>query len=117
MAIKEHIDHFIAREAGIVVAKELGEKAKANFYFQEDKPYGGIATDEELQRMEDFISENKLENRLYAYDPERVLELAFKHYISQVEPVYKTGVRVRANYWAKQTATNTPHDRISVLNN
>lgn len=96
MAIKEHIDHFITREAGIIIAKELGSDAKASFYFHEDKPYGGIATDEELQRMEDFIAVNKLQQILYAYEPEKVIELGFKHYISQVEDVYKEGINDRA---------------------
>lgn len=116
MAIKEHIDHFITREAGITVAKELGKKAKAKFYFQEDKPYGGIATEEELQRMKDFIGENNLECRLYKYDPEKIIGLAFKHYISQVEEVYKAGIRGRAEFLQKNFNSGFPLDRICVFN-
>src|SRR6476619_3856719 len=37
MAFKEHIDHFIVREAAVAVAKEVGPKRNAAFYFQEDK--------------------------------------------------------------------------------
>lgn len=114
MAIKEHIDHFITREAGFKVAKELGDKAKARFYFQEDKPYGGIATREELSRIEDFIHQNQLESRLYAYDPQAVIDLAFKHYISQVEEVYKSGILGRAEFWKDKMQDSNYLDRICV---
>jgi hypothetical protein len=69
-----HIDHFIVREAAVEVAKETGSKANAAFYFQEDKPYGGIATSAEKERIEKFIDEHKLESRAYEYDPESVID-------------------------------------------
>jgi len=116
MAIKEHIDHFITREAGIIVAKELGNKAKASFYFQEDKPYGGIAEQIELDRMEDFIHENQLENRLYIYQPQAIIDLGFKHYISQVEEVYKQGILGRAEFWKNNRKSDNYLDRICVFN-
>lgn len=115
LAIKEHIDHFIIREAGIVVAKELGDKMKASFYFIEDKPYGGLANQEELDRIENFIKENSLESRLFRYDPELMIELAFRHYISQVEEVYKEGVRSRANFWKDNMKVDHALDRICLL--
>jgi hypothetical protein len=114
MAIKEHIDHFIVREAGLVVAGELGGKAKARFYFQEDKPYGGIATEVELARTEDFIRVNGLECRLYAFDPQAVIDLGFKHYITQVEEVYSTGISGRALYWKQQMQSASMLDRICI---
>lgn len=114
MAIKEHIDHFITREAGLQVAKELGNTAKAKFYFQEDKPYGGIATVEELGRIEDFILQNQLESRLYAYDPQSIIDLAFEHYISQVEDVYKSGILGRAEFLKEKMQDSNYLDRISV---
>ena len=115
MAIKEHIDHFITREAAMSVAKKLGRKSKATFYVIEDKPYGGIATDEELGRMEAFISNHKLKSNLFEYDTEVLLDLAFKHYISQVEDVYKTGVRNRALFWKEKFNTQQGLDRICKL--
>ena len=115
MAIKEHIDHFITREAGLEIAKELGNKAKARFYFQEDKPYGGIATMEELDRIEDFICQNQLESHLYAYNPQAIIDLAFKHYISQVEDVYKTGILGRAEFWKEKMQDSNYLDRICFL--
>lgn len=111
-AFKEHIDHFIVREAAISVAKEMGTSAKAAFYFQEDKPYGGIATDTEKERISNFIKEYKLEPRTYAYDPETMIDYAFKFYISQVEEVYKTGIRTRAKYLMELSKAGSPCDRI-----
>jgi hypothetical protein len=96
LAIKEHIDHFITREASITAAKELGAGFKAQIYFQEDKPYAGIQTPEEAVRIETFIRTNGLEARLYPIQPEKIVEMAFKHYISQVEDVYREGVLGRA---------------------
>ncbi len=112
LAIKEHIDHFIVREAGITVAREMDKKEGATFYFQEDKPYGGIATEEELARLESFIRDNRLEPRVYRYDPEKIIELAFKHYISQVEEVYKKGIRNRSRFLQDMTGAEYPCDRI-----
>lgn len=112
IAIKEHIDHFIVRQAAIEVAKETTGNVNSKFYFQEDKPYGGIATSEELTRIEDFINENKLENRLYSFDPEVIIELAFRHYKSQVEEVYKKGIRDRALYLKNKMNSSLPLDRI-----
>jgi hypothetical protein len=111
-AFKEHIDHFIVREAAITVAKDKGSKAKASFYFQEDKPYGGIADDTELARVEKFISENQLKGRTFLCDPEKVVELAFKHYVSQVEDVYRTGILKRAKLLQYEMKAPQPCDRI-----
>lgn len=112
MAIKEHIDHFIVREAGVRVLEDTHTTKSAVFYFQEDKPYGGIATPAETARMEDFITAHGLASRLYAYDPEYVISLAFKHYVSQVEEVYKTGIRNRASALARELDMPVSCDRI-----
>jgi hypothetical protein len=112
LAIKEHIDHFITREAGVAVSRELGPSAGARFYFQEDKPYSGIASEEELKRIELFESMNNLESRYYKVDAERMIELTFKHYISQVEEIYKTGIRERTNYFKKLISADHPCDRV-----
>lgn len=114
LAIKEHIDHFITREAGIVVAKELGSQAKASFYFQEDKPYAGIQTAEETDRIEKFVYIHRLQPRVFPYHPERVVELAFKHYPSQVEEVYRKGVLDRAEQLRVMYGTDAPCDRLFV---
>lgn len=112
LAIKEHIDHFIVREAGACVAKELDINANARFYFQEDKPYGGIASTEELERLEGFIARHDLCIKAYEYDAEQVISLAFSHYISQVEEVYKTGIRTRSEQLGLAYGSIRPCDRL-----
>jgi hypothetical protein len=116
IAFKEHIDHFIVREAAVEVAKELNGERKAGFYFQEDKPYGGIATEPEKERIDHFISANALECRTFRYDPEHMINLAFKHYITQVEEVYKVGIRNRASYLQQLAHADGPCDRIYLYN-
>lgn len=112
IAFKEHIDHYIVREAAVAVAKEMGVERKAVFYFQEDKPYGGIATADEQQRINDFINSNGLHPLTYPCDPEAVIEYAFKHYVSQVEEVYKKGIRGRAEALQQELGENVLCDRI-----
>jgi len=116
IAFKEHIDHFLVREAAIEVAKQIGARAKATFYFQEDKPYGGIATAPERERIDNFIREHKLEYRTYRYDPDFMIDLAFKHYVSQVEEIYKTGIRNRGLFLQESTNADGPCDRIYLYN-
>ncbi|QHW34778.1 hypothetical protein GZH47_30930 [Paenibacillus rhizovicinus] len=112
IAFKEHIDHFIVREAAVRTAAETRGEARAAFYFQEDKPYGGIATPEEMARTDAFVREHELECRVYRHHPEKVIELAFKHYISQVDDVYRIGVRNRADVLSKQYGTPHAVDQI-----
>lgn len=112
LAFKEHIDHFIVREAAAAVAKETGAARTAAFYFHEDKPYGGIADKEEFERAHQFIRANNLQGRTYSCDPEKVIELAFKHYVSQVEEVYKTGIRQRAQALKREMGASQPCDRL-----
>ena len=114
-AIKEHIDHFIVREAAIDVARAYASVNKAAFYFQEDKPYGGIATADELQRLQDFINGYNLQPVTYAADAEYIIELAFTHYVSQVEEVYKKGIRQRAELIAAEMHSTEACDRIYKL--
>lgn len=114
-AIKEHIDHFIVREAAIEVARLHASVINASFYFQEDKPYGGIASEEELNRLANFIVDNKLNPITYVADPEYVIDLAFTHYISQVEEVYKTGIRARAEFLKTEMNMQQYCDRLYKL--
>ena len=115
LAIKEHIDHFITREAGVTVAHELRNQAGARFYFQEDKPYSGIATTEEWERVNEFVCSNSLHPRVYRHHPEEVVRLAFKHYISQVEEVYRKGVMERSRQLQDLYHLNYPLDRLFCL--
>ena len=96
IAIKEHIDHFIVREAAFNAIKELDGKVAATFYFCEDKPYYGIATEAERKKIEAIVKERKLEPITFTFDAEKMIDLVFKHYVSQVEEVYATSIRDRA---------------------
>ncbi|HMR19872.1 MAG TPA: hypothetical protein PKA53_11295, partial [Sphingobacterium sp.] len=84
-------------------------------YFQEDKPYGGIATPEELQRIHDFVQQHDLAIRTFEFDPEYMISCAFKHYVSQVEDVYKIGIRNRAKLLQGFLVTERPCDQIYVV--
>ena len=116
MAFREHIDHFIVREAALAVAKEKGDQAGAAFYFQEDKPYSGLATTVEMDRANKFISDNQLEVRTYEYNPQTLIEYAFGFYISQVEDIYKTGILDRSAFLQQSMNAERPCDRIYLLN-
>jgi len=115
LAIKEHIDHFITREAGITVARELGNELRCRIYFQEDKPYAGIQTPEEASRIEAFVESNHLEKRIYRTSPEKIVELAFKHYVSQVDDIYRTGVLQRAEQLRNLHVLANPCDCLYVF--
>lgn len=92
LGMKGHIDHFIVREAGLQAKKELGERAKATFYFAEDKPYAGLLSEGEMNETKNFIEANSLTDIAYPHHPQEVLRLAFLHYPSQVDDVYNTGI-------------------------
>jgi LmbE family N-acetylglucosaminyl deacetylase len=96
LAIEEHIDHFLVREAGILAVRTSPVPPQASFYFVEDKPYAGIQTPAEAARAAQIVDENRLLARLYRSHPQEVVNLAFKHYLSQVEDVYRKGVLQRA---------------------
>jgi hypothetical protein len=112
LAIKEHIDHFLTREAGIRIAEEVGERAKAAFYFQEDRPYAGLQTSEERERIQSFIGSHALQRRVYRYHPEEIVELAFTHYTSQVDDTYRTGVLERGEELKREYQSKFPCDQI-----
>ena len=117
LAFKEHIDHFIVREAGLKAAKELGPKARAAFYFQEDKPYSGLTDDDEALRIEKFLRDHSFEKLIYKAHPEKLIELSFKHYISQVEEIYETGIQHRSKELKKKYGASYPCDQIYLYKN
>nr|MDD6335209.1 hypothetical protein [bacterium] len=110
LAIREHIDHFIVREAGLAVARRGGNKAA--FYFQEDKPYTGNADATEWQRITDWVASNPLEARVYPADAARVVELAFTHYVSQVDETYRQGVMDRGAALQAQYGADSTLDQL-----
>ncbi len=116
VGFKEHIDHFIVREAGITTAREYKEEMNVTFYFAEDKPYAGISDEEELTRIKNFIEDNKLETIAFRHHPQKLIDLTFKHYISQVEEVYKKGIVQRNENLMDFHSVDYPVDRIYKFN-
>lgn len=95
IAFREHIDHFILREAACAVLKE--NTPLATFYFQEDKPYAGLANDTEKARIDSFIDEHNLRAKYYVFDPSKMIDSMYLHYPSQVEKIYEEGILKRAS--------------------
>ena len=116
LSMKGHIDHFIVREAGLTAAKEAGSSRRAAVYFAEDKPYAGMMDGVESKINDDFIAANGLADKAFAHHPEEILELAFKHYPSQVDEVYNTGIRDRSRYLKELYNVSCECDRIYQYN-
>jgi len=110
LSIKGHIDHFIVREAGARTMKRTGNKAA--FYFAEDKPYAGIMTDRDNAINDEFIARYSLIDRAFQGHPEKLLQLAYQHYPSQVDGVYDIGVNNRVEQLGQAYKTAVACDRI-----
>ncbi|MEG0251686.1 MAG: hypothetical protein RR625_03535 [Christensenellaceae bacterium] len=108
LSMKGHIDHFLAREAGLSLAKESG----ASVYFAEDKPYAGLMNEQETKINQTFIDENKLVDRAFAHHAKKVLEFAYTYYPSQIDTVYDQGIMGRNEYLKSQYGVTTDCDRI-----
>ena len=109
LSMKGHIDHFIAREAGV---NALKRGTNASFYFAEDKPYAGIMTAEESGINDAFIAEYGLEDRGFGFQPEEILRLAYRYYPSQVDAIYDEGVLSRSAQLQEAYAKGQGCDRI-----
>jgi len=96
LGVKEHIDHMILREAVLNAREELEIQAKAVLYFGEDQPYTGLASDQDWKITNNFLGGFRLEIIDYLIDETRKIDLIWKHYPTQVEESYRTGVINRA---------------------
>ena len=109
IGFKEHIDHFIVREGGRKAAKKGG---RTRVYFAEEKPLSGIANEKEIKRIDKLVEEENLEECPFRCDPQAVVNLVFKHYISQVEPVYSKGILERTKKLQAKYDSGYPLDCI-----
>lgn len=109
-AMKGHIDHFIVREAGLKVMRE--HKTKAVFYFAEDKPYAGLLNEDEMECHRKFLAEYHLQPHCFEFDKDYLIHLAFEHYPSQVDEVYRTGINERVKQWQQEYQTDKHLDCI-----
>lgn len=92
-AMKGHIDHFIVREAGLKAMTK--PSSNATFYFAEDKPYAGLLNDEEMRSHQEFVKQYQLIPRCFDFDKDHMIDLAYKHYPSQVDEVYRKDINAR----------------------
>jgi len=115
LCIKGHIDHFLVREAGLHAIEELGKSRKAAVYFAEDKPYAGLMSESESKINDDFINEHSLEDIAFVHHPQTVLELAYKHYPSQIDKIFDTGIMQRNEVLKALYNTKEDCDRIYKL--
>lgn len=110
LAMKGHIDHFIVHYAAEQVMNRTGNKA--SFYFAEDKPYAGLLDQKEKAITEAFIDKYSLKDRAFQFDPERILEIAYNHYPSQVDKVYDEGIWARVEQLKAHYGLDVSVDRV-----
>ncbi|OGJ90433.1 MAG: hypothetical protein A2268_02905 [Candidatus Raymondbacteria bacterium RifOxyA12_full_50_37] len=96
MAMKEHIDHVIVREAVFNARKTLGKRVRASIYFGEDQPYTGLASPGDWRTATIFLKKAGCFPVDYAIDSGAKYRMIEKCYPTQVEESYRQGVLVRA---------------------
>jgi LmbE family N-acetylglucosaminyl deacetylase len=113
-AYREHKDHFIVREAArrAYALASKPDLPSAALFFQEDKPYAGLADAQERERVESFAAEDGLRAIFYAVDSEAVAALVERHYPSQFEEVYRKGIVGRGKALAYELGSGGCLDRI-----
>ena len=96
LGIKNHIDHVLLREALLAALDTPGQTVNARVVFGEDLPYMGLATDAERRETEAFLARLPHTVADIPVDAVAKCDVSFRHYPSQVEDSYRTGVVNRA---------------------
>ena len=111
LAIQEHIDHFIVRQA---IQDLLDDKnRKCQIFFYEDLPYAAYATENEWKSINNFIMTNNLFPIIISIDLSLKLKL-LNFYKSQTYEHYYEDVRKHANEIKNK---RMPCERIYLLKN
>lgn len=97
IGIKEHIDHIILREALVETVLEFNSNDVATIYFGEDQPYTGLAYREDMEKAYSFIKAHSLLPLDYSINENRKADLVMRHYPTQVEESYRTGIIHRSS--------------------
>jgi len=92
MAIREHIDHVIVRDAVMDTCKEMGGEAKATVYLGEDQPYAGLAGEEDWKKANDFLAGWQVTPIDYGIELDRKVGMVMRNYVSQAEESYRDGM-------------------------
>lgn len=95
-AVKEHIDHVILREAALAARRALGPAMAAILVLGEDQPYMGLASAAEVRGLEETLAALPHAVVDVPVDAQAKCAAIFRHYVSQVEESYRTGVLARA---------------------
>ena len=96
LGIKNHIDHVLVREALLAAVRTPGQTINARVVFGEDLPYMGLANDAERRETEAILAQLPYTVIDIPVDAVSKCEVSFRHYVSQVEESYRTGVVTRA---------------------
>ena len=111
LAIQEHIDHFIVRQA---IQDLLDDKnRKCQIFFYEDLPYAAYATENEWKSINNFIMTNNLFPIIISIDLSLKLKL-LNFYKSQTYEHYYEDVQKHANEIKNK---RMPCERIYLLKN
>lgn len=95
-AVKEHIDHVILREAALAARVGLGPAMEATLVIGEDQPYTGLATEDEMHGLAETLAGLPHAVLDVPVDAQAKCAAIFRHYVSQVEESYRTGIVARA---------------------
>jgi hypothetical protein len=112
LCIKEHIDHVIVRDAVMEAYNEPGARRNAAVYIGEDQPYAGLADRKDWEKATSFLDTVQTEVIDYDIDVLRKSELLFRHYTSQVEESYRSGVLNRAEQLKSENNSDSAMERI-----
>jgi len=96
LGIKNHIDHVLVREALLAALRTPGLMLNAHIVLGEDLPYMGLATAAERRETDVILARLPHAVVDIPVDAAAKCEIAFRHYVSQVEESYRTGVVNRA---------------------
>lgn len=112
MAMREHIDHTILREAVMDTRDELAIKATSILYLGEDQPYTGLADSNDWDKVKVSLNRSPHTQINYCIDESRKINVVLNHYPTQVEDSYKKGVLNRAVQLQQKYGTDTGVERI-----
>jgi len=111
MAFQGHYDHILLRETVCHMLAKRNKKPTASIFFYEDLPYAAEASWRERLQMQLIMRRWKLRAIIAPIDLESKLNL-LRHYPSQDDPSYASGITVRACFLQKKYHLDAPGERV-----